>query len=162
VAQRVGLGWDIHRAAPGGPLTLGGVRLEADVHLLGHSDADALLHAVIDAMLGAAGLGDIGEAFPDTDDAYAGIASTELLERTAASLTQAGWRVVNVDATVIADRPKLGAAKERMRGRIADVLGIDADRVNVKAKTSEGLGPTGVGEAVEAQAVCLIESTGDR
>ena len=129
--------------------------------LLGHSDADVLLHAVIDAMLGAAGAGDIGMSFPDTDPAYKGACSADLLKRAAEKIARQGWSVINVDTTVILQEPKLGQLKGRMGRRIADILGIDAACVNVKAKTAEGLGPVGNGEAVEAQAVCLLGARGE-
>jgi len=155
---RVGQGWDIHRTAPGGPLTLGGVELEADFHLVGHSDADALLHAVTDALLGAAGLGDIGQQFPDTDPACKGADSARLLESAVGMVRRKGFTPASIDTTVILERPKLGDAKMRMRERIAQILGIAPDAVGVKAKTCEGLGPVGEGRAVEAVAVCVLTS----
>jgi len=161
VRFRVGQGWDLHRCAPSGPLTLGGLAVEADFHLVGHSDADVLLHAIIDAMLGAAGLGDIGMSFPDTDAAYKGAPSGELLKKTADDVARRGWSVLNVDATVILQNPRLGELKGRMGREIARILGIDAACVSVKAKTAEGLGPVGKGEAVEAQAVCLLGARGE-
>jgi len=154
---RVGQGWDSHRLATGRALRLGGVEIPADQGLLGHSDADVLLHAVIDALLGAAGLPDIGRQFPDTDPAYAGISSLQLLERTAALLAAAGWQVVNIDSTVIAQQPRLAPYLERMRANIAGALRVRADQVSVKAKTAEGLGPAGQGQSMEATAVVLVE-----
>jgi 2-C-methyl-D-erythritol 2,4-cyclodiphosphate synthase len=154
---RVGLGHDTHRLAPNRPLILGGVAIEFDRGLAGHSDADILLHAVTDAILGAAGLGDIGEAFPDTDPAYAGIDSAILLQRALERVTTAGWRVVNLDCTIFAERPKLAPHKPAIRRRIAGLLGLAVEAVNVKAKTGEHVGPVGREEAMEAQAVVLLE-----
>jgi len=156
---RVGLGHDIHRLAANRDLILGGVKIEFDRGLDGHSDADILLHAVIDALLGAAGLGDIGEAFPDTDPAYAGIDSAVLLERALTRVRDGGWRVVNLDCTIFAQRPKLAAYKPAIRRRVAELLGIPVDRVNVKAKTGERVGTVGREEAMTADAIVLLEST---
>jgi 2-C-methyl-D-erythritol 2,4-cyclodiphosphate synthase len=153
---RVGLGHDTHRLAPNRPLILGGVPIEFDRGLLGHSDADILLHAVTDAILGGAGLGDIGDAFPDTDPAYAGIDSAILLQRVLGRVTAAGWRIVNLDCTIFAQRPKLAPYKPAIRQRLAELLGLDASAVNVKAKTGEHVGPVGREEAMEAEAVVLL------
>lgn len=155
--MRVGMGYDLHRLVEGRPLILGGVRIPYERGLLGHSDADVLAHAVIDALLGAAGLGDIGGHFPDTDPAYAGADSMELLRRVAAELTAAGWRVLNVDTVVIAERPKLAPHAAAVRSGLAAAIGISAEAVGVKGKTNEGLGETGRGEAIAAMAVALIE-----
>ena len=155
--MRIGHGYDVHRLTEGRPLILGGVDIPHERGLLGHSDADVLTHAVMDALLGAAGLGDIGIHFPDTDPAYAGANSMKLLAHVAALLDGRGWRVGNVDATVIAQRPKLASYLPEMAARIAAVLGVEPDRVNVKATTEEHLGFTGAGEGIAAHAVALIE-----
>lgn len=160
---RVGLGQDCHRLGPDRPLLLGGVAVPHDRGLIGHSDADVLLHAVTDALLGAAGLGDIGEHFPDTDPAHAGADSAVLLASALRSVANAGWRVVNLDCTVAAQRPKLSPLKAAIRGRLADLLGVPTDRVNVKAKTGERVGPVGREEAMTAEAVVLLcRDTADR
>ncbi|MFN7694063.1 MAG: 2-C-methyl-D-erythritol 2,4-cyclodiphosphate synthase [Burkholderiales bacterium] len=153
---RVGEGWDVHRLVPGRPLILGGVNIPHDKGLLGHSDADALAHAVTDALLGAAGLGDIGRHFPDTAAEFAGADSMVLLASALQAVQAAGWRLVNVDSTVIAQFPKLAPHIGAMRARLAEVLQLDGGAVNVKAKTAEKLGPVGAGEAMEARAVCLL------
>jgi 2-C-methyl-D-erythritol 2,4-cyclodiphosphate synthase len=153
---RIGEGWDTHALVAGRPLMLGGVAVPHTHGLDGHSDADALLHAITDALLGAAGLGDIGRHFPDTDPAYKGADSAELLAQAARRIGAAGWTIVNVDSTVVAQAPKLAPHIPAMRERIAAALGIDADRVNVKAKTAEKMGPVGEGRAIEARAVCLL------
>ena len=155
--MRVGIGHDTHRLAEGRPLLLGGVRVEHARGLAGHSDADVVLHAVTDALLGAAGLGDIGDAYPDTDPAHRDRDSRFFLEDTLARLNRAGWRVVNVDVTVFAQQPKLGPVKGRIRESLAELLGLPADAVNVKAKTGEGVGHIGRGEAIGCQAAALIE-----
>jgi len=155
-ALRIGEGWDIHALAPGRPLVLGGVVIPHDKGLLGHSDADALLHALTDALLGAAALGDIGRHFPDTDPAYRGADSSVLLERAAQRVREAGWEIVNVDATVVAQAPRLAPHIPAMCARIAQVLGLPAAAVNVKAKTAERMGPVGAEQAIEARAVCLL------
>ncbi len=157
---RIGEGWDVHRLVEGRALVLGGVTVPHTHGLLGHSDADALAHAITDALLGAAGLGDIGRHFPDTDPAYAGADSMRLLEAALHRVAEAGWRIGNIDATVIAQAPKLAPHIPAMRERLAAVLGLSADRVNVKAKTAEKLGPVGAGEAMEARAVCLLVPAG--
>ena len=155
--MRVGLGHDTHRLVDGRPLILGGVRLEHGRGLAGHSDADVVLHAVTDALLGAAGLGDIGDAFPDTDPAYKNRDSRYFVEETLARLNRAGWRVVNVDVTVFAQEPKLGPVKNRIRQSLAQLLRLEAGAVNVKAKTGEGVGHIGRAEAIGCQAVVLID-----
>jgi len=156
--MRVGMGHDTHRLVEGRPLLLGGVRIEHPRGLAGHSDADVVLHALTDALLGAAGLGDIGDAFPDTDPAYRGCDSQFFLDTTLARLERAGWRVVNVDITIFAQEPKLGPVKERIRHHLAELLGLDAGAVNVKAKTGEGVGHIGRAEAIGCQVVALIEA----
>jgi 2-C-methyl-D-erythritol 2,4-cyclodiphosphate synthase len=157
---RVGLGHDTHRLAPNRPLILGGVPIEFDRGLVGHSDADILLHAVTDAILGGAGLGDIGEAFPDTDPAYAGIDSAILLQGALQRVHSAGWRIVNLDCTIFAEHPKLAPYKLAIRRRIAELLGLAVEAVNVKAKTGEHVGPIGREEAMSAEAVVLLERVG--
>jgi 2-C-methyl-D-erythritol 2,4-cyclodiphosphate synthase len=156
--MRVGLGHDTHRLVPGRPLILGGVRIDHPRGLDGHSDADVVLHAVTDALLGAAGLGDIGDAFPDTDPAYSDCDSSLFIKETLVRLNRAGWRLVNVDVTIFAQEPKLGPVKERIRGRLAELLGVDAGTVNVKAKTGEKVGHIGRAEAIGCQAVALIDA----
>ena len=153
---RVGEGWDTHALVPGRKLVLGGVEVPHALGLLGHSDADVLLHAVIDALLGAAGLGNIGTHFPDTDTRFKGANSLTLLVETAALLAARGYRIGNIDSTVIAESPKLAAYLPAMSERMATTLGIDVGRVNVKAKTAEKLGPVGQGLSMEARAVALI------
>lgn len=153
---RVGTGYDVHPFAEGRPLVLGGVRFESARGLAGHSDADVLLHAIADALLGAAGLGDIGEQFPPTDPQYAGIDSTVLLARVAALLIMGGWRIINVDSTLIAERPRINPMVPQMRTRIAAALGIEAERVGVKATTNERLGFVGREEGIAAMAVALL------
>ena len=154
---RIGHGYDVHRLTEGRRLILGGVEVPYEKGLLGHSDADVLTHAVMDALLGAAALGDIGKLFPDTDAAYAGISSILLLERVAERLREAGYAVVNLDATVLAQAPKLAPYRERMRENLAHVLALDASHVSVKATTEEGLGFTGEGLGIAAHAVALLE-----
>lgn len=156
---RIGHGYDAHRLTDGRALILGGVTVPYEKGLDGHSDADVLLHAVMDALLGAAALGDIGGLFPDTDEAYRGASSAALLREVGKRLTAAGYGVVNIDATVLAQRPKLAPYRERMRENIAAALGIDVSRVSVKATTEEGLGFTGRGEGMAAHAVAMIEKT---
>jgi len=153
---RIGEGWDTHQLVEGRPLILGGVAIPHTHGLLGHSDADALCHAITDALLGAAGLGDIGRHFPDTDPLYKGADSHALLAAAALKLRQAGYAVVNVDSTIVAQAPKMAPHIPAMRERIALALGIDAQRVNVKAKTAEKMGPVGQEQAIEARAVCLL------
>ena len=153
---RIGQGYDVHRLVEGRKLILGGVEIPWERGLLGHSDADVLLHAVMDALLGAAALGDIGAHFPDTDVQYAGADSAQLLLRVGELLRNAGWRVVNVDATVVAQRPRLAPYILQMRENIARALDIEVARVSVKATTEEHLGFTGRGEGISAQAVALL------
>ena len=157
---RIGHGYDVHRLTEGRRLILGGVEVPYEKGLLGHSDADVLTHAVMDALLGAAALGDIGKLFPDTDAAYAGISSILLLERVAERLREAGYAVVNLDATVLAQAPKLAPYRERMRENLVRALALDASRVSVKATTEEGLGFTGEGLGIAAHAVALLEKIG--
>lgn len=154
--MRVGHGYDVHRLVEGRKLILGGVDIPWEKGLLGHSDADVLVHAVMDALLGAAGLWDIGHAFPDNDPAYAGIDSMLLLARVRDMLTEKGYTVGNVDATILAQRPKLASHIPQMRRNIAQVLGVEEDCINVKATTEEGLGFTGSGEGMAAHAVALL------
>ena len=155
--MRIGHGYDVHRLVEGRPLILGGVNIPYEKGLLGHSDADVLLHAVSDALLGAAGLGDIGKHFPDTDPQYKGADSLELLRVVAQRVKDAGYRVSNIDVTMIAQRPKLRPHIDTMQANIAGAVGIGADRVNVKATTEEQLGFTGTGEGMSCHAVCLLE-----
>lgn len=154
---RIGHGYDVHRLTEGRRLILGGVEVPYEKGLLGHSDADVLTHAVMDALLGAAALGDIGKLFPDSDAAYAGADSIALLERVTALLREHGWRVGNVDATVVAQAPRLAPYVPDMRRRLAEAMGLDVDCVSVKATTEERLGFTGSGEGMAAHAVALIE-----
>lgn len=154
--MRIGQGYDVHRLVEGRALILGGVCIPYEKGLLGHSDADVLTHAVMDALLGAAALGDIGKLFPDTDPAYAGADSIALLRAVTALLGEKGWRVGNVDVTVIAQRPKLAPYRETMRQNLAAAMEVDTDAVSVKATTEEGLGFTGRGEGMAAMAVALL------
>ena len=155
--MRIGHGYDVHRLVPGRKLILGGVEVPFEKGLDGHSDADVLVHAVMDALLGAAALGDIGKLFPDNDDAYLGADSMELLKKVRDVLRVHGWRLGNLDATVIAQRPKLAPYIDTMRQNIAGVLETNVSNVSVKATTEERLGFTGSGEGIAAHAVCLIE-----
>ena len=155
--MRIGHGYDVHKLVEGRDLILGGVKIDYEKGLLGHSDADVLLHAVSDALLGAAGLGDIGKHFPDTDPAYEGADSLELLRIVAKKVQAAGYRVSNIDVTMIAQKPKLKDHIPQMVRNIAGAVGIAADRVNVKATTEEKLGFTGSGEGMSCHAVCLLE-----
>ena len=155
--MRVGHGFDVHRLVPGRKLVVGGVEIAHDKGLLGHSDADVLLHAICDALLGAAALGDIGKHFPDRDSAYKNIDSRKLLREVAKLLTARGRRVVNIDATIIAEAPRMAPHIPKMVANIAGDLAIEPHYVNVKATTTEGLGFTGRGEGIAAHAVCLIE-----
>lgn len=159
--MRIGTGYDVHRLVKGRELIIGGVKIPYDEGLLGHSDADVLLHAIMDALLGAAALGDIGKHFPDTDPAYKGISSVKLLEKVGELLNEKGFIVENVDSTIIAQAPKMRPHIETMRENIARALGTDIEHVNVKATTEEGLGFTGSGEGIAAQAVCLLSSPFD-
>ena len=154
---RIGHGYDVHRLAEGRKLILGGVEIPWDRGLLGHSDADVLVHAVMDALTGASRLGDIGKLFPDTDPAYAGISSLKLLAEVGRLLAEQGFAVVNIDATLLAQAPKIAPYKERMAENIAAALGIGAEQINVKATTEEGLGFTGDGSGMAAHAVALLE-----
>ncbi len=154
---RIGEGWDIHRLVEGRKLMLGGVHIPFGKGLLGHSDADALLHAITDALLGGAGLGDIGTHFPDTDARFQGADSGVLLQEAARRVREAGYVVANIDSTVIAQAPKLAPHMAAMRSRIAELLGVSPQQVNVKAKTAEKLGPVGEGLAMEARAVVLLQ-----
>ena len=153
---RIGEGWDTHALVPGRKLIIGGVTVPHTAGLLGHSDADVLLHAIIDALLGAASLGDIGSHFPDTDTRFKGADSVVLLAEVGRLLAERGHRIGNIDSTVVAQAPKLAAYIPAMRERIAQVLGLDVGRVNVKAKTAEKLGPVGQGLSIEARAVALL------
>lgn len=155
--MRIGHGYDVHRLVEKRPLIIGGVNIPFERGLLGHSDADVLIHAVCDALLGAAALGDIGRHFPDTDERYSGINSRILLRRTAELIKENGYRTVNIDVTVIAQRPKLAGFIPEMRKNISSDLNISEDCINIKATTEEGLGFTGGGEGIAAHAVCLIE-----
>jgi 2-C-methyl-D-erythritol 2,4-cyclodiphosphate synthase len=155
-ALRIGEGWDIHALVPGRKLMLGGIEVPYERGLLGHSDADALLHAITDALLGAAGLGDIGRHFPDTDERFRGADSIGLLTEAARRVREQGWQIGNVDSTVVAQAPKLAPHLEAMRTRIAQALAVAPAQVNVKAKTAEKLGPVGAGQAIEARAVVLL------
>lgn len=156
--MRVGMGYDVHRLVPERDLIIGGVKIPYEKGLLGHSDADVLLHAIMDALLGAAALGDIGKHFPDNDPAYKGADSLMLLGRVGEILSEEGYVIENIDSTIIAQKPKMAPHIEQMRRNIADTLGLDISRVNVKATTEEGLGFTGTGEGISAQAVALIMS----
>lgn len=160
LAMRIGEGWDIHALVPGRDLVLGGVTIPHMAGLLGHSDADALLHAITDALVGAAGLGDIGTHFPDTDERFRGANSAVLLTEAMRRVADQGWVVNNVDSTVIAQAPKLAPHIPAMRASIARALGIDEAQVNVKAKTAEKMGPVGQGAAMEARAVVLLVRAG--
>lgn len=153
---RTGLGWDVHRTGPGRPLIVGGIRIDADFGLVGHSDADILLHAVTDALLGAAALGDIGMHFPDSDPEWKGADSSRFLEHAARLVRERGFEIVNVDATVILERPKLKDYRLPIRERLAGVLGLELDRVSVKFKTAERVGPVGEGRSAESQAVVTL------
>lgn len=159
--MRIGQGYDVHRLAEGRDLILGGVKIPYEKGLLGHSDADVLVHAVMDALLGAAALGDIGQHFPDTDPEYKGISSIVLLRHVGALLEEKGYVIENIDATIIAQRPKLAAYRPQMAANIADALHIDVSQVSVKATTEEGLGFTGTGEGISSQAVVLLANVRD-
>ena len=158
--MRIGHGYDVHRLVEGRDLILGGVKIEHSLGLLGHSDADVLLHAVSDALLGAAGMGDIGKHFPDTDPKYKGADSLELLKIVAGKIRDAGFRVSNIDVTMIAQKPKLRPHIEAMERNIAAAVGVDVSRINVKATTEERLGFTGSEEGMSCHAVCLLEDRG--
>ena len=154
--MRVGMGYDVHKLVEGRDLIIGGVRIPHTLGLLGHSDADVLLHAIMDALLGAAGLGDIGKHFPDTDPQYKGISSMKLLSHVAELIREKGYVVENIDATIIAQKPKMAPHIPQMRKNMADALGIPESKINVKATTEEGLGFTGSGEGISSQAICLL------
>jgi len=157
MSVRSGLGYDSHRLVAGRPLVLGGVELASELGLAGHSDADVLTHAVIDALLGAAALGDIGMHFPDSDERYRDADSIELLRAAVAAVRAAGYAIVNVDATVVLETPRLGGAREQMRAALADALGVDLAAVNVKATSGEGIGFVGRGEGVAALAIATLD-----
>ena len=156
--MRIGMGYDVHKLVEGRDLIIGGVKIPYEKGLLGHSDADVLLHAVSDALLGAAALGDIGKHFPDTDPAYKGADSLKLLEEVGRLLENECYLIENIDATIIAQAPKMRPYIDTMRQNIADALSIDVSQVNVKATTEEGLGFTGTGEGISSQAICLLNS----
>lgn len=156
--MRIGMGYDVHRLVQGRDLIIGGVNIPHEKGLLGHSDADVLLHAIMDALLGASSLGDIGKHFPDTDDSYKGISSVKLLEHVGKLLEEHCFFIENIDATIVAQKPKMRPHIDLMRKNIADALGIDISQVNVKATTEEGLGFTGTEEGISAQAICLLTS----
>jgi 2-C-methyl-D-erythritol 2,4-cyclodiphosphate synthase len=153
---RIGEGWDVHALVPGRKLILGGVEIAHTSGLMGHSDADVLLHAITDALLGAAGLGDIGRHFPDTDVQFKGADSAVLLTEAMRRVREAGWVLVNVDCTIVAQAPKLAPHMAAINASLAQALGVASDQVNVKAKTSEKLGPVGMGQSIEARAVVLL------
>ena len=155
--MRVGLGYDVHKLVEGRDLILGGVTIPYEKGLLGHSDADVLVHAIMDALLGATALGDIGKHFPDTDEQYKGISSIKLLSHVGKLLEEKLYIIENIDATIIAQRPKMLPHIPEMRKNIADTLGLEVDQVNVKATTEEGLGFTGSGEGISSQAICAVE-----
>ena len=160
LALRVGEGWDTHQLVAGRPLVLGGVTIPHTHGLLGHSDADALLHAITDALLGAAGLGDIGQHFPDIDAQFSGADSVRLLQAAAERVRAAGYQLINIDSTIVAQAPKMAPHIGAMRNCIATALGLAEDCVNVKAKTAEKMGPVGEGRAIETRAVCLLWRAG--
>ena len=159
--MRVGMGYDVHRLVEDRDLIIGGVKIPYEKGLLGHSDADVLLHAIMDALLGAAALGDIGKHFPDTDPQYKGISSIELLKHVGNLLDESGFVVENIDATIIAQKPKMRPHIEQMEKNIAEALKISEDQINVKATTEEGLGFTGSGEGISSQAICLVTTPFD-
>ena len=160
VPFRIGEGWDVHALVPGRPLIIGGVTVPHTMGLLGHSDADVLLHAITDALLGAAALGDIGTHFPDSDAQFRGADSAVLLAEALRRVRAAGWEVGNIDSTIVAQAPRLAAHIPAMRTRIADALGLETGQINIKAKTAERLGPVGQGLAIEARAVALLVRPG--
>lgn len=155
--MRIGMGYDVHKLVPNRDLILGGVKIPHELGLLGHSDADVLLHSIMDALLGAAALGDIGKHFPDTDPAYKGADSVKLLEHVGRLIREAGYSIENIDATIIAQRPKMRPHIDTMRRNIKEALGIELDQINVKATTEEGLGFTGSEDGISAQAICLLQ-----
>ena len=154
---RIGEGWDVHALVPGRKLILGGVEIPHTTGLLGHSDADVLLHAITDAVLGAVGLGDIGRHFPDTDAQFKGADSSLLLQEAMRRVRDKGWELVNVDCTIVAQAPKLAPHMQAINASVAKALGVQPDQVNVKAKTAEKLGPVGMGQSMEARAVALLK-----
>ena len=154
--MRVGIGHDLHRLRPGGPLRIGGIDIPHDREAIGHSDGDSLLHAVIDALLGAAALGDVGQMFPDTDPDNRGRDSAEMLAAALEAVTALGWEIVNIDCIIFAQRPKLLTHRLSIRQRLADILGIDLERVGLQAKTGEGIGSIGLEKAIAAQCVALL------
>lgn len=158
-ATRTGIGYDSHRFEPPGPLILGGVPIPSDVHLAGHSDGDAAVHAITDAILGAAAAGDIGEMFSDRDPANAGKDSLEMLRAAVARISRMGWQVQQVDVAIVAERPKIASHRELMRGRLAEALGVGVENVSVKGKTNEGMGWIGRAEGIACIAVATIVST---
>lgn len=161
IPWRIGEGWDTHALVIGRPLMLGGIEVPHSHGLLGHSDADVLLHAITDAVLGGAGMGDIGQHFPDTDPEFKGADSLKLLRAASEKARHHGWLIVNIDSTIVAQAPKLSPHIPAMRQRIARALGLHPDNVNVKAKTAEKMGPVGEGLAIEARAVCLLTRNTD-
>ena len=160
MAVRTGIGYDAHRLEAGRPLWLGGVQIDFEAGLAGHSDGDVLVHALVDALLGAAGLGDMGTYFPSSDPRYRGASSLQFLRYAAELLERQGWRVTNLDATIVAERPRLAPFSENMREVIAKSLGLSQGQVNIKSKTSDGLGFTGRGEGIAAYAIATIEGEG--
>ena len=160
--MRIGMGYDVHRLAENRKMIIGGVEIPYEKGLLGHSDADVLLHAIMDALLGAAALGDIGKHFPDTDPAYEGISSMKLLEKVGQLLEDNRYVIENIDATIIAQKPKMRPYIDIMRENIAGTLGIDLSQVNVKATTEEGLGFTGAMEGISSQAICMLQRPAER
>lgn len=156
--MRIGMGYDVHKLVEGRPLILGGVRIPYEKGLLGHSDADCLVHAIMDSLLGAAALGDIGRHFPDTDDSFKDADSMVLMEHVRDMLYEAGYSIGNIDATIIAQKPKMAPFVEEMRNRIAETLRIEIDRINIKATTEEGMGFTGEGLGITCQSIALLEN----
>jgi len=156
--MRIGMGYDVHKLVEGRDLIVGGVNIPHDKGLLGHSDADVLVHAIMDAILGAAALGDIGKHFPDTDEQYKGISSIKLLEKVGELLDETTYTISNIDATIIAQAPKMRPYIEQMEENVAKALGIEKDQINIKATTEEGLGFTGAKEGISSQAICLVQS----
>lgn len=159
--MRVGLGYDVHKLVSGRKLIIGGVEIPYESGLLGHSDADVLLHAIMDALLGAAALGDIGKHFPDTDERYKGISSLKLLEHVGNLLEEEGYCIENIDAVIVAQAPKMAPHIEKMRENIAETLQLEINRINIKATTEEGLGFTGTGQGISSQAVCMLQGIED-
>lgn len=154
--MRIGMGYDVHKLVEDRELILGGVKIPYSLGLLGHSDADVLLHAIMDSLLGAAALGDIGKHFPDSDDRYKGISSIELLKHVGSLLKENNWLIENIDSTIIAQKPKMAPHIENMRKNISEALNINIDQINVKATTEEGLGFTGEGKGISSQSICLL------